>query len=259
MKFTIGADPEFFAKDMEGETVRSVIGLLHGGNKHNPVAIYDNHDFKMLEDNVAAEYNIPPTDDKETFIKNILWPQEAIASILKTKNYTISTKASASFPDEELQNKLAWVFGCEPDYNAWTETTNENPSCDDPNFRSCGGHVHVGYDWQGNIEDVFRKVKNMDAWLGVWSVIVDPDTKRRQLYGKAGAFRPKQYGFEYRVLSNFWIFNKNLISEVFDRTKQALEENRDFVEKESSQIIKIINEGNVDAARNFARTYGILS
>lgn len=258
MKFTIGADPEFFIKDKD-EKLKSIIGLLHGGSKHNPVSIDDHGDFKMLEDNVAAEYNIPPTADKDRFIQNVLFPQRAIQAIIGTKNYTISSKASASFPEEELQDKLAWVFGCEPDYNAWTASANEKPECADPNFRSCGGHVHVGYDWKNNFEDILRKVKNMDVWLGLWSVIVDPDQERKKLYGKAGAFRPKEYGFEYRVLSNFWIFNENLISEVYERTAKALEEDRDFVEKEANQIVQIINEGNVDAARNFARNYGILS
>ena len=256
MKFTIGADPEFFAEDKDGK-VRSIIGLLHRGSKHNPVLLDDHGDFKMLEDNVAAEYNIPPTDDKEKFIKNILYPQQAIASILKTKDYSISTKASASFPDEELQDELAWVFGCEPDYNAWSMSENEKPQCEDSNFRSCGGHVHVGYDWQGDIANVQRKVQNMDVWLGIWSVIVDPDKDRKKLYGKPGAFRPKPYGFEYRVLSNFWIFDPKLISEVFDRTSQAMDESRDFVVDRKEEIIQIIDQGNVDAARRFARDYGI--
>jgi hypothetical protein len=33
----------------------------------------------------------------------------------------------------------------------------------------------------------------------------DKDTERRKLYGKPGAFRPKPYGCEYRVLSNAWV------------------------------------------------------
>ena len=256
MNFTIGADPEFFIKD-KNEKLKSIIGLLHGGSKHNPVSIDDHGDFKMLEDNVAAEYNIPPTSDKETFIQNILYPQEAITAMLHTKNFTISSKASASFPDTELKHENAWIFGCEPDYNAWTEEANEKPECPDKNFRSCGGHIHVGYDWKENIEDIFRKVKNMDVWLGLWSVIKDPDTERKKLYGKAGAFRPKDYGFEYRVLSNFWIFDPQIISEIFDRTQKALEENRDFINTEKETIIKIINEGNQEHARKFIQYYGL--
>ena len=257
MKFTIGADPEFFVKDKD-EKLKSIIGLLHGGSKHNPVSIDDMGEFKMLEDNVAAEYNIPPTSDKQRFIQHIQYPQQAIQNIIKDKNLTISTKASASFPEEELKHEMAWVFGCEPDYNAWTKETNEKPECPDKNFRSCGGHIHVGYDWKGDMADILRKVKNMDAWLGLWSVITDPDQERKKLYGKAGAFRPKDYGFEYRVLSNFWIFNPDLIAEVYERTSKAMEETRDFVEKEENKIIKIINEGKTRDAKRFARNYGLL-
>jgi len=41
----------------------------------------------------------------------------------------------------------------------------------------------------------------MDVLLGLPSVLIDPDRKRRSLYGKAGCFRLCPYGFEYRVLS----------------------------------------------------------
>ena len=37
-------------------------------------------------------------------------------------------------------------------------------------------------------------VKLLDIFLGIPSVIIDPDKKRRKLYGKAGAFRLTKYG-----------------------------------------------------------------
>ncbi len=40
----------------------------------------------------------------------------------------------------------------------------------------------------------------------------DKDTERRGMYGKAGAFRPKPYGVEYRTLSNAWLSNDERIS-----------------------------------------------
>jgi hypothetical protein len=48
-------------------------------------------------------------------------------------------------------------------------------------------------------------VRYMDLYLAVPSILMDDGIERKQLYGKKGAFRPKPYGTEYRVLSNFWI------------------------------------------------------
>jgi len=56
----------------------------------------------------------------------------------------------------------------------------------------------------------------MDLRLGMWSLTEDKDTNRRKLYGKAGAFRPKSYGVEYRVLSNFWTFTEANRKKVWD-------------------------------------------
>ena len=36
------------------------------------------------------------------------------------------------------------------------------------------------------------------------------------MYGCAGAFRPKKYGMEYRVPSNYWIKNNKTIESVFN-------------------------------------------
>jgi hypothetical protein len=52
---------------------------------------------------------------------------------------------------------------------------------------------------------------------------MDDGEMRKQLYGKAGAFRAKSYGVEYRTLSNFWIFKNELIRWVWDNTQRALD------------------------------------
>jgi nucleoside-diphosphate-sugar epimerase len=55
------------------------------------------------------------------------------------------------------------------------------------------------------------------------SVLMDEGELRKQLYGKAGALRYKEYGVEYRTLSNFWIFKEELIRWVWRNTARALE------------------------------------
>jgi hypothetical protein len=54
-------------------------------------------------------------------------------------------------------------------------------------------------------------VRELDYYLGLPSLKWDTDGRRRKLYGKAGAFRPKPYGLEYRVLSNKWLSDEKLI------------------------------------------------
>lgn len=253
MNATLGSDPEFFIQTHEGK-LKSIIGLL-GGTKDAPKMIDDFGAFRVQEDNVAAEYNIPASHSRDQFIQHILWPQKVISKIIGTDKYQISTKASASFPEEELMHPKAQEFGCDPDFNAWKNgTENKKPSCKDKTFRTAGGHVHIGLE-DRTPHNILRVIRNMDKFLGVWSVVADQDDKRRQLYGKAGAFRPQPHGTEYRTLSNFWIFDPVLIGEVWDRTQMAVghDELISHTSDEGKLIQHIINKGDKEAALNYLK------
>lgn len=254
---TLGADPEFFIETREGK-MKSIIGLL-GGTKDEPRWIDDFGEFKVQEDNVAAEYNIPASSSRERFIEHILWPQKVIAKLIGTDRFQISTKASSQFPIEELQDPKAQEFGCDPDYSAWTMRHNQKPECDDKTFRTAGGHVHIGLEDKDPM-NIIRIIRNMDKFLGVWSVLHDQDNERRKLYGAAGCFRPQPHGAEYRTLSNFWIFDPKLIGEVWDRTQAAVGHN-DFIADnsgEASMIQHIINKGDKATATSYLKTQGLL-
>ena len=117
-------------------------------------------------------------------------------------------------PDE------AKILGCEPDYNAYTGDLNQPPNAN-TRMRTCAGHIHIGWTEgkdpleQIHFEDCRRITQALDNSLYIFSHLWDTDTKRRQLYGRPGAFRPKPYGVEYRVLSNAWLKDKTLIDFVF--------------------------------------------
>src|SRR5690606_28024709 len=68
-----------------------------------------------------------------------------------------------------------------------------------------------------------KLVLAMDMTLGLESVLLDTDTRRKELYGSAGSFRFKKYGVEYRTLSNFWIKNEELTQWAFNKTIEAIE------------------------------------
>lgn len=251
MVITLGADPEvFFAK---GDKPVSAIGLI-GGQKGDPKALGSG--FFILEDNVAAEYNIPPAESPEAFSENITKGLSFCESYAKNNNLVLSLRASASFDPKELDNPQAQAFGCEPDLNAWTLMTNDPPSAEDTTFRTVGGHVHVG---GVNDLDPGNVIRCMDLFLGVPSVILDMDKDRRKLYGKAGAFRIKDYGVEYRTLSNFWIFSQMNRLWVWNATIKAVEFARtNRIERDSAlgEVIQhTINESDPTGYDELVKEY----
>jgi len=242
MKFLIGADPEFFIKKKYGGYA-SAVGLI-GGSKWEPKKI-DEDGHAILEDNVAVEFNIKPASSFDEFRSSIHKVLDHIRGILP--GYEFSKESAVSFPQEELMTPEAQMFGCEPDFDAWRECVNEKPCADDKNLRPAGGHIHVGSDLA--INNPVAVIRAMDLFLGVPSTQLDAGTLRRELYGKAGCFRAKSYGAEYRTLSNFWIFGDSLIQWAFDGTQRALE----FVEKGNTidvadgyRIQRCINTNNPD-------------
>ena len=64
--------------------------------------------------------------------------------------------------------------------------------------------------------------RQLDISLFLPSLLFDDDTERRKLYGFPGSFRPKQYGVEYRPLSNKWLRNEVLMTWVFNTTLRSV-------------------------------------
>jgi len=253
MEFKIGADPELFIKNKYG-SYKSAVGLV-GGSKMCPLPI-DNEGHAIQEDNVSVEFNIPPASSYEAFRASIHKVLAHIRSILP--EYEIDKASAVSFPKEELNTPQAQEFGCEPDYDAWRKCVNHKPQADDDCLRSAGGHVHVGSDVAVN--NPIAVIRAMDLFLGVPSIKLDNGTLRRNLYGKAGAFRQKKYGVEYRTLSNFWIFDDALIKWAFDGTQRALEfvEGGSVIKPEHEFVIqRCINTSNMDDYKTLQEAYGL--
>lgn len=221
MKLMLGCDPEVFLADVNGQLKSSIDKI--GGSKSFPMPLLDlGPGYAVQEDNVALEFNIPPAQSKAAFIESISKTLAFLGNqVHEAYGYMLINSSAESFPDEELKDPRALEFGCDPDYNAWTMRKNPRPAAADKSLRSCGGHVHVGYDKKQINGD--RIIRNMDLFLGVPSTLMDKGEKRKELYGCAGAHRDKPYGVEYRTLSNFWIFDEKLIAWVWDNTHRAVE------------------------------------
>lgn len=216
--FRLGADPELFLFDIEKEEYTSAIGLI-GGTKDEPIVI-SKEGFALQEDNVAVEFNIPPAKTKKEFISNIQYMLSYINTILPP-NLVTKTEPSAYFDYIQLTHPQAMEFGCSPDFNAWTFAENPKPEGSATNLRTCGGHIHVGYD-NPNIDISAKIIKALDIFVGIPLALLEPSNPRKELYGSYGACRFKSYGVEYRTPSNYWLTNAELIGFVYDQTVKAI-------------------------------------
>lgn len=223
----LGSDPEVFVKDQQGAFV-SAHDLIPG-SKHSPTKV---NLGAIQPDGVAAEFNTDPADTEEEFLTNIEKVMEQMAEQIRSlrPDLQIAITPTATFTKEYFDSlpHVATELGCTPDFNAYTQSENTPPETSEP-FRTGAGHIHVGwgegflradYDHWLMCVDV---VKQLDSVLYPASLLWDNDDKRRTLYGKIGAFRPKSYGVEYRPLSNAFLSSTDVQRYVFRTTKTLVD------------------------------------
>lgn len=218
---TIGADPEFFVRDARSGAVAPIIGMLGGSKgKAVPIPNLTTDGFGMQEDNVMAEYNIPAATSADAFADHIVRGWRGVVDFVRTKQPSIEPDvgiAARLFTDAQLDHPQAMTFGCSRDYNAYEQGKALPPP--DPErlvdgdgaWRFAGGHVHIGLTTE--VPD-FVVAMFADIYLGLPSVALDKQGKRRELYGSAGRYRPTSYGIEYRTLSNFWIWDRSIAEQI---------------------------------------------
>lgn len=241
----IGTDPEAFL--VQDNTPIGAVGKV-GGTKEKPKKVKGG---AIQEDNVLAEFNIEPATSKEELVKHI---RNVEQQLIQKAGMDIDYLSSYEFTKDYLIDlgDQALNFGCDPDWNCWSGEENQSPS-PYTTLRTAGGHVHVG---DTGLES-WEIARLLDVYLGVPSVIMDDDTRRRTMYGQAGAFRPKPYGAEYRVLSNFWLRTDELIQWVWDNTEQALS-NPDILKEIDGEVVQtIINSSDTGAAREFCEEWEV--
>lgn len=201
----------------------SAHGMIKG-DKKNPFPVKNG---AVQVDGMALEFNIDPASTSQEFVQNIRSVMAQLSELVP--GYDLIATPIAEFGAEYINSQppAALELGCEPDFNAW-EDGRANPR---PNgnldFRTGAGHVHVG--WlkgadinMAHLDACVALTKQLDYYLGIPSLLYDKDNKRRTMYGAAGAFRPKSYGVEYRVLSNAWLKDDRLIEWVHNNTILAV-------------------------------------
>lgn len=223
--FLFGCDPELFVTNEKGEFVTAE-GLIPGTKQEPHKVTYG----AVQVDGMAAEFNIDPVSSFEDFDRNITAVTKQLKAMLP-KGYNLECVPSIVFDKEHWEDAPdeAKQLGCTPDFNAWTGEVNPPPYLpENPRLRTASGHLHIGWTDDADtsstehLDNCRDLVKQLDWYLGGWSIHVDKDKTRRELYGKAGACRYKPYGVEYRVLSNFWLKNKATRLGVWNRMQTAI-------------------------------------
>ena len=269
--FTFGCDPELFIVNGDGEFVGAE-GIIPG----NKVEPYKVNKGAVQVDGMAAEFNIDPAATYEEFSDNISTVMSQLQRFLP-RGHTLAAVPTAVFKKEEFDRMpdYAKELGCMPDYNAWSGNVNPPPHCaENPYLRTASGHLHIGWtndkemDDERHIKNATDLVKQMDWYLGAWSVTRDTDNVRRQLYGKAGACRIKPYGVEYRVLSNFWLTHGRERIAVWNRMQQAIIDMRynffpdmtspGFEFNANEAVIRSINDSSLDTTLAKAFNFPIM-
>lgn len=254
----VGADPEFFVK--RNGVFISAHGLVKG-DKKNPLKVDKG---AVQVDGMALEFNIDPASDESEFHLNIKTVMGILSQMVPDLEHALVPVADFGKEYIDAQPAEAKELGCDPDFNAWTSTINEKPDMELP-FRTASGHVHIGWGNGFNPEEANHMnmcemaTKQMDFYLGLPSLMYDPDVRRRDMYGKAGTYRPKSYGVEYRTLSNAWLKSETLIKWVFRNVQAGMHElmNGRRLWEQYGDIQEIINKSDVDEANAIIKDAGI--
>jgi len=226
-KFTIGCDPEFFLIDTVNGAYRSAHDLVPG-TKEQPHIL--KHGAVQV-DGTAVEFNTDPASSEDEFVHNVKEVMEQVRAMIPER-YMFHLAPYVQYQKAYFSKlpRQAIELGCNPDYSAYTFDKNPSPNAEQT-IRTASGHVHIG--WARVTDEVDRDhlllcgrlARNLDVTLGIPSLEWDRDPIRRQLYGKAGAYRPKPYGIEYRTLSNAWLNSEKTMRRVY---RGAIEGAEDF-------------------------------
>jgi hypothetical protein len=252
----VGADPEFFLK--KGDVNVSAHDIVPGDkSKPFPLAM-----GAVQRDGTAVEFNIKPAVSSQEFTNSIECTLADIRKMVPADlefDFTPSVIYPKDYFDAIPQGSKE--LGCDPDFNAYTESRNTLPQLQGrlATMRTGAGHIHIGWTKDASVSDrshfwdCCTLVKALDAYFQRAVPLWDQDNRRRQLYGALGAFRPKPYGVEYRVLSNAWLKYPKLWPWLFNSVQFVFE----FVKEGKRPGYDYMERSGVRAVNNFNRnTYG---
>lgn len=272
----LGSDPEFFVA--EKSTGKILASDKFFPDKDHPMPVNKQYvdNGKLFFDGIQAEINVPKATCREGLIYSLRYALMKATEVIGKDN-TIVIKPSVKVQKSVIADAKpdARIFGCMPDFNAYTRGTNTNMvDASMHPYRYAGGHIHIGvsspYLKPGDREHTLAKteeghletIKFFDYVSGPLLVLMDksPESKRRRsLYGAAGCFRPTPYGIEYRTPSCWWLKSPAGTSLAFGLVRLAwnillsneAEEFKKAVGYTEDEVRAIVNESDVAGSKKF--------
>lgn len=218
---TFGADPEVFLCDGQDRMIPAG-NLVPDGKQFDP-----DSGPRLVRDGVMLELRPSPADSVDEVMLSIRKVLREATRLAAEHGLRVRACARMPMTEDTLSHctKDALVFGCDPDWSAYTgmKQSIKVDAAKHP-WRYSGGHIHIGTSALKSADDFISLCKVFDLFVGLPTVMMDrsPDsTARRKLYGRAGSFRPQPHGFEWRVPSNFWLNSPILARAAFELSEFA--------------------------------------
>ena len=233
----LGCDPEFFFTDSSNKVVPST-------------QIVEPNEEGVIIDGFQGELNPRADSCRQRHACQIACGITLAQRMAKEKKATVNLMKMGVVIDDDVWKKTPLSlkkFGCSPTLSAYDENHKRVTGLREK-FRAGGGHIHLGFT--GHKEDLKEIVKLMDITAGLVSVLLDRDTdnvRRRKNYGRAGEYRAKSYGVEYRVPSNFWLRHYVLMSLMFAQVRTAFTL---FTRNHTKELLTLCPEDMVRKAIN---------
>lgn len=267
-----GADPEIFVCDEAGKLIPA-FEFLPSQKESTPIG----RNFRAMEcagphpigapcnvyyDGFQAEFDMVPGHchgygvDRVRMglskLRTALLKHNPKASLMPNPVVRLDPSKMGEFTDEQV------ALGCDPSLNAYGSSGVVVPNPRELPVRFAGGHIHFGMvDPEKVNKPAF--VKWMDFFcalpcVGIFATVDDPI--RRNFYGRAGEYRDKSYGLEYRVMSNAWLYDPRINHMVWNLARSgtglaSIYGGPGELDFDETEIQRIINETDVDAARAF--------
>lgn len=203
----VGGDPEFFV-------IRNgrIISAHHVfPEKDSAVSI--TKDGIVYFDGYQAEVNLRDGYPPESYWNKLV---EIFSKIEKEYGIAISLQPAIYISKKELRTlpPEACEFHCEPDLNVYNDYV-ETPDGRNFRMRCIGGHIHIEtplrYSSFIKLLDLFVSLP-----LTYFSPARNSEYIRRTLYGRAGSYRLKPYGVEYRTPSPVYLSSPEFYRAVID-------------------------------------------
>ena len=248
----LGSDPEFFfVKKKEMVPSKDVVPEKTGeGWSRSPKWV--------IRDGFQGELNPASDTCRQSAGSMIALALIEAKSLADKSGHSISFKMGHVVSDKQWKRatKEEKRFGCSPTMNIYSPRSRIVTGMRE-RFRAAGGHVHFSL-MENQKENLSRLVAVMDIVVGNTCVMIDRDpnnARRRKIYGRAGEYRVKSYGMEYRVLSNFWLRSYTLWSLVSQLGRNAISIEKSGMSEEliarfdMRKIRRAINNNDIVLAR----------